>query len=444
MARAIIALGSNLGETEAHVREAADEIGQLPGVSVLAMSRLASFAPAYRSDQPDFTNAVAVVDVDWRLAGLGGDAPAGLASSRSAAKAAAWMLLAKLQEIEERHGRVRGDGRQANCPRPLDLDIIDFEGVVSDDPELLLPHPLAMEREFVVLPLLEVAPGHVLADGTAVADFACLCSQTASESQAQGMPQSTKPAGTLAVCSTPIGNLGDITARVVEALSTADLVLAEDTRVARRLLTHLNLRTQTVRCDENVIRGKSAGIIRRLQNGQRVAYISDAGTPGVSDPGMLLVAEARAAGIAVEVLPGASAVLAALVAAGFEARAFYFGGFLPRKQAKRLSVLKGLAGIDAALVFYESPHRVADALASIAEVFPEREAVLARELTKLHEEVLRKPALELAAEISERCAEQPLKGEAVLIVAPPPQESRPKRSHHDKYSHKNKAQPDAL
>jgi 16S rRNA (cytidine1402-2'-O)-methyltransferase len=241
-------------------------------------------------------------------------------------------------------------------------------------------------------------------------------------------------AGILSVCATPIGNLGDITLRVAEALAHADLVLAEDTRVTRKLLNHLDLHPKVERCDENTIRQRTPHIIEALGQGSRIAYVSDAGTPGIADPGIHLVAAAREAGCTVEVLPGASAVLTALVASGLTAPAFYFGGFLPRKRAQIVAALTPLVTLDAALVFFESPHRTASSLATIAEVFGEREVVLARELTKLHEEVLNAPAPQLAAQIAQReQSGRPLKGEIAFVIAPPPPPTT-QRVHQDKYA----------
>jgi 16S rRNA (cytidine1402-2'-O)-methyltransferase len=240
--------------------------------------------------------------------------------------------------------------------------------------------------------------------------------------------------GILWICATPIGNLGDITVRVAEALGSADLILAEDTRVTRRLLDHLGIATRPERCDENVIRQRSPQIIERIEAGDKVAYVSDAGTPGIADPGMHLVAAAREAACAVEVLPGASAVLCALVASGFVAPAFYFGGFLPRRQTRIVAVLRQLEALEASLVFYESPRRVAASLACIAEVFSGREVVVAREMTKLYEEVLRAPAPELAALIAGREREgRPLKGEVVIVIGPPAKKQTA-RAHRDKYA----------
>jgi 16S rRNA (cytidine1402-2'-O)-methyltransferase len=240
--------------------------------------------------------------------------------------------------------------------------------------------------------------------------------------------------GILSICATPIGNLGDLTLRVIETLKAADLVLAEDTRVARGLLSHLDIHTKLERCDENTIRQRSPGIVERIGQGSRVALISDAGMPGVADPGGYLVAAVREAGLSVEVLPGPSAVLTALVTSGFAARSFYFGGFLPRKRAQLVKTLEELTQLDAALVFFESPRRTGATLAVIAEVFAEREVALARELTKLHEEVLRAPAPELAREVAERERDgRPLKGEVTLVIAPPPCRDTP-RVHRDKYA----------
>ncbi|MDR1713029.1 MAG: 16S rRNA (cytidine(1402)-2'-O)-methyltransferase [Coriobacteriales bacterium] len=240
----------------------------------------------------------------------------------------------------------------------------------------------------------------------------------------------------LSICATPIGNLGDVTLRVLDTLRRADAILAEDTRVTRKLLAANDIHTSLERCDANVLAQRLPQLLARLEAGEHLAYVSDAGMPGISDPGLLLVAAARQAGLAVEVLPGASAVLTALVAAGLAGTgsAFYFGGFLPRKEAQIRTLLNSLAELDAALVFYESPHRAARTLALIAEVFAEREVALARELTKLHEEVLRLPAPELAAQIAAReAAGQPLKGEVALVISPPVADKSP-RQHVDKYA----------
>ncbi len=222
--------------------------------------------------------------------------------------------------------------------------------------------------------------------------------------------------GRLVVCATPIGNLGDVTLRVIDALREADAVLAEDTRVTHKLFARHGITVPLERFDEHVAARHTDEFVERMHAGRRLALVSDAGTPGVSDPGATLVDAALKAGVPVEVLPGASAILAALVASGLPTHAFYFGGFLPRKAGERARLLASLATLDATLVFYESPHRTAASLASLAEAFPMRRGVMARELTKLHEEVVRAPLPELAAAVAGR---ESLKGEVVLLVGPP-------------------------
>ncbi len=222
--------------------------------------------------------------------------------------------------------------------------------------------------------------------------------------------------GCLYVVGTPIGNLGDLTPRAAEAFRAATVVCCEDTRVTAKLLAHLDISKPLVRCDENVIAARAPELVGRMLAGERVAFASDAGMPGVSDPGQVLVQQARAAGVRVEVLPGPTACITALVACGIPCEHFFFEGFLPRKHGERVRRLRRLAAVPGALLFYESPHRTADSLAAIAEVFPQRDAAVARELTKLHEEVLRAPAPELATLMRERGE---LKGEVVIVVAPP-------------------------
>lgn len=222
-------------------------------------------------------------------------------------------------------------------------------------------------------------------------------------------------AGRLLVCATPIGNLGDVTLRVLDALRDVAIIEAEDTRVTRRLLARYDIHTPLERYDEATAAERTPAVIARVRSGDTVAIVSDAGTPGVSDPGARLVDACLDAGVAVDVLPGASAVLTALVASGLPTHAFYFGGFLPRKAGERKRVLESLAQLDATLVFYESPKRTAASARALAEVFPARRAAMARELTKLHEEVIRASTQELAADVAQR----ELKGEVVLLVGPP-------------------------
>ena len=213
-----------------------------------------------------------------------------------------------------------------------------------------------------------------------------------------------KPAGTggLTLVGTPIGNLSDLSPRGLEALRAADTVCAEDTRVAGRLLAAFGVSARLERCDENVIGQKAASLVERMREGERIAFVSDAGMPAVADPGARLVDAALDAGVAVDVVPGPSAVTCAIAGAGFAAGAFYFGGFLPRKDAERDRLLAELAVLPAVLAFYESPHRVAASLAAVARVFPGRRAALCRELTKMHQEVVRGVAGELAEQVAGR------------------------------------------
>lgn len=233
------------------------------------------------------------------------------------------------------------------------------------------------------------------------------------------MAACSSTSGRLIIVGTPIGNLGDLTPRVAQAFEAADAICCEDTRVTSKLLAHLGISRPLVRCDENVIASRSPELIGRMLAGDVIAFASDAGMPSVSDPGQVLVDAAREAGVDVEVIPGPSACVTALVASGIPCEHFYFEGFLPRKHGERVHRLSQLAAIPGALLFYESPHRVAASLEALAEVFPARQVALCRELTKLHEEVLRAQAPYLLEQVRERGE---LKGEMVLVVAPPSEE----------------------
>lgn len=233
------------------------------------------------------------------------------------------------------------------------------------------------------------------------------------------MAACSSTSGHLIIVGTPIGNLGDLTPRVAQAFEAADAICCEDTRVTSKLLAHLGISRPLVRCDENVIASRSPELIGRILAGDVIAFASDAGMPSVSDPGQVLVDAAREAGVDVEVIPGPSACVTALVASGISCEHFYFEGFLPRKHGERVRRLSQLAAIPGALLFYESPHRVAASLEALAEVFPARQVALCRELTKLHEEVLRAQAPYLLEQVRERGE---LKGEMVLVVAPPSEE----------------------
>lgn len=225
--------------------------------------------------------------------------------------------------------------------------------------------------------------------------------------------------GKLIVVPTPLGNLGDMTVRALEALRAADTVCAEDTRVTGKLLSAFDISKRLERLDEALVGQRAGAIAQRVIDGEVIAYCSDAGMPGVSDPGMRLVRACRAAGAPVEVLPGPTAVATAYVASGCENARFYFGGFFPRKDGERRSALDAVRALDAALVYYESPNRLVPALAVIAEVFPLREVAVCRELTKLHEEVFRGPAADVRDEFARRAEEGSIKGEIVLVIDGP-------------------------
>jgi 16S rRNA (cytidine1402-2'-O)-methyltransferase len=218
--------------------------------------------------------------------------------------------------------------------------------------------------------------------------------------------------GRLVVCPTPIGNLEDVTLRVLAALRDADVVACEDTRRTRVLLERYGVSASLVSYHEHNERERAAELVERMRAGAVVALVSDAGMPLVSDPGYVLVQGCVAAGLAVEVLPGPSAALAALVASALPADAWRFVGFLPRKRAALLDVFESPETV----VAFESPRRVPASLAALAEVDPGRPVAVCRELTKLHEEVVRGTAEELAA----RYADEPPRGEVVLVIGGAP------------------------
>ena len=227
-------------------------------------------------------------------------------------------------------------------------------------------------------------------------------------------------AGKLIICPTPIGNLGDMTERALEALRSADAVCAEDTRVTGKLLAAFRIEKRIERLDEALIGERESSLVERVAAGEVIAYCSDAGMPGVSDPGLRLVRAAREAGVPVEVLPGATAVATAYVASGSANPRFDFGGFFPRKDAERRAVVESLRALDAALLFYESPNRLVAALTSLAEMLPHREVAVCRELTKLHEEVVRGRLPEVRDAFAAREREGAgIKGEIVLVIDGP-------------------------
>lgn len=225
-------------------------------------------------------------------------------------------------------------------------------------------------------------------------------------------------AGRLVICPTPIGNLGDMTLRTLEELRDADAVCAEDTRVTGKLLAHFGIEKRLERLDEAAITHQAGRVAERVAAGETVAFCSDAGMPGVSDPGARLIEAVRAAGGHVDVLPGASAAVTAYVASGFNNPRFFFGGFFPRKDAERREMLRALSSLDAVLMFYESPRRIVSALSAVAEAMPKREVAVCRELTKVHEEVARGPVSEVLAEFARRDEDSGVKGEIVLVIGP--------------------------
>ena len=220
----------------------------------------------------------------------------------------------------------------------------------------------------------------------------------------------------LYLVATPIGNLSDITLRALETLAGADVLACEDTRVTRVLLDRYGIRQRPMAYHEHNASEAGPKLIAALEQGRSVALVSDAGTPLVSDPGFRLVEEALAAGIKVVPIPGPSAVLAALTASGLPSDAFLFAGFLPVKDGQRKSRLSALSGVPATLIFFESPRRLADTLAAMAEVYGDRRAAIGRELTKTFEEM----RTGTIAALSTHYAQAPTpKGEIVICVGPP-------------------------
>ena len=231
--------------------------------------------------------------------------------------------------------------------------------------------------------------------------------------RSRAAPYTQYMAGLLYLVATPIGNLEDITYRAVRVLGEADLIACEDTRQSRKLLDHYQIHKPTVSYHDHNEAERTAELLARLASGAVVALVSDAGTPLVSDPGYRLVRGAIDAGIAVVALPGPSASLTALAASGLPTDAFYFGGFLPAKPGQRAQLLETLAEEQATLVFYEAPHRILESLEAIEATLGPRSVVVARELTKVHEEFLRGTAAEIAAQLAARDA---VKGEITLLI----------------------------
>ncbi|HOX25856.1 MAG TPA: 16S rRNA (cytidine(1402)-2'-O)-methyltransferase [Candidatus Krumholzibacteria bacterium] len=226
------------------------------------------------------------------------------------------------------------------------------------------------------------------------------------------VPDVDLPAGSCWLVATPIGNLGDITLRALAILAACDVVYAEDTRQTRRLLTHFGLAKPLEAYHDHNKARTVPRIIERLRAGQRVAVVSDAGTPCVSDPGFVLVRALREAGLPWSVAPGASSPLAALVLAGFEPDRFVFAGYPPRKPGARTRWLGELLELECTVILLESVHRIRSTLEALAELAPARELAVCREITKVHEETLRGSA----AALLDRLTGQRLRGELVLLL----------------------------
>ncbi len=238
-------------------------------------------------------------------------------------------------------------------------------------------------------------------------------------------PDASPLAPGLYLVATPIGNLTDITLRALDVLRRVDRIACEDTRQTQKLLNHFQIATPTESLHEHNERERAASLVASLQSGVRIAVVSDAGMPGISDPGMALAAAAIEAGVPVIPIPGANAALSALVASGLPTTEFHFLGFLPEKAGQRRTRLESLASdaadLERTLVFYEAPHRILDTLADLEAVFgPNLRIVVARELTKVHEEFLRGPVAQIRAEMASR---DRVRGEITLLIQAPARSS---------------------
>ncbi|HMK22802.1 MAG TPA: 16S rRNA (cytidine(1402)-2'-O)-methyltransferase [Terriglobales bacterium] len=223
------------------------------------------------------------------------------------------------------------------------------------------------------------------------------------------------PGPTLYLVATPIGNLEDITLRALRVLKGVDLIACEDTRQTQKLLNHYGIKTRTVSYHEHNEMTKAAELVVDLESGARIALVTDAGMPGISDPGFRLISLAIRHRVPVVPIPGASAFLAALVASGLPTDSFRFGGFLPAKRGERRTLLESVRPSPRTQVFYEAPHRVVETLADVVEIFgPDRHIVVAREVTKIHEEFLRGRAAEVLETLTSR---GDVKGEITLLIA---------------------------
>jgi len=223
----------------------------------------------------------------------------------------------------------------------------------------------------------------------------------------------SKSKGALYLVATPIGNLEDISRRALRVLAEADVVACEDTRRTRALLEHFHIKAKTVSYHEHNERERADELAAFIERGESVAVVSDAGTPGINDPGYRIVRACIGRGIKVVPVPGASAFVAALTASGLPTDEFYFGGFLPARTHARRQKFDEVRNLRATLVFYETPHRIAHSLADARDILGEREAAVARELTKIHEEIVRGRLSELAARFPDESA---ARGEMVVVI----------------------------
>jgi 16S rRNA (cytidine1402-2'-O)-methyltransferase len=226
----------------------------------------------------------------------------------------------------------------------------------------------------------------------------------------------SKEKGTLFVVATPLGNLKDITLRALEVLKNSDEIAAEDTRRTQKLLSAHNLHVPLISFNENNKYRRMPGLLQRLQEGRQISLVTDGGTPGISDPGRELVREARRAGMAVVPIPGPSALTCALSASGLPGEAFVFLGFLPRRRSRRKKILQEMKEQERTVILYEAPHRIMALLQEVQEVMGQREVVLTRELTKIHEEILT-GSLD---EVLDRLSGRDPRGEYTVLVAPIP------------------------
>lgn len=219
--------------------------------------------------------------------------------------------------------------------------------------------------------------------------------------------------GILYIVATPLGNLEDVTFKAIKVLKTSDAIACEDSRRTVKLLNRYEIRTPLITYQEYNKEAAGVKILARLKKGEKIALVSDAGTPGISDPGYNLVRDAIAGSISVEVVPGPSAIVSALVLSGLPTDRFCFEGFIPPKRDKRIKKFESLRDEDRTIVFYESPHRLKESLADMAAVLGERKAALLREMTKLNEEVIRGTVLEVRDEIMDRVK---VHGEITIVV----------------------------